>query len=428
MEYVIANVPYGKLMMQIKIPKKNLVGVVESREKRVSKDEINEIQSVMENPLGTSRMSEMVGPGEKVAIVITDITRRCPEHKLVPAIINELLSAKVRNKDITIIIALGTHRSMTEKEIETKIGRKIAKLVKVVNHNCFNKKNLIYLGTTTRTKTPLWINKSVVDSNFIITTGIVEAHVMAGYSGGGKSIMPGVAGEETILGTHNPKWIDHPNVGLGLINKNPIYGDIIEAAKTVGVDFIVNVVLNTKEEIVHVVAGDVEKAHKELIQTYDEMYKIPIDEAVDIIITSPGYPKDINLYQATRVANNLVTVPTPSIKKDGVIIIPAECKDGVGNQLFYEWMKAAKQPMDILQRVKSEKRLGFHKPYLLAKILSHSNVVIANSKMSKKVLKEMHLTPASSVENALSDAIKKLGPESKVLVVPHGFSTIPILQ
>ncbi len=421
------SLPHGRGDLTIRVPEKNLIGVIEPRDLPGVPDPLKEVERALKNPIESPKLESIAKPGDKVAIVITDVTRRCPDHIIVPAVIRELKKAGVRLKDITVVTALGIHRPMTEEEIKSKMGEAYG-LVRAINHDCYDKEKLSYLGETRRLKTPVWINKLVVESDVIITTGVVEAHTIAGYSGGRKSIMPGVSGKETIAATHRPELIDNPDVCVGKLEGNPFHEDIVEIARLVGVDFIVNVVLNSKNQIVKATAGDLVKAHEALVSIYDKMYKVQVNEVPDIVISVPAPPKDINLYQATRAGNNLVLVPKPLIKRGGTIIIPALCRDGVGDEVFYQWMKSAKDPLEVLERAKKHYRIGVHKPYILSKILQRAEIFITNSAIKDEVIREMHMIPAKDVEEALNLAFEKHGKDARVLVLTHGVVTIPVLR
>ncbi|NIM45076.1 MAG: nickel-dependent lactate racemase [Nitrososphaeria archaeon] len=427
MSHVSIELPYGKSFLEVKIPTRNFAGELECHDIPGVRDELGEIQRAVENPIEKKRLCEIASSGDTVSIVVTDITRRSPDHKILPSILKELKSVGVHDEKITIVTALGIHRPMTEEEIKLKIGSEAFKHIRTVNHNCHDKRQLMYLGETGNLKTPVWVNKTVAEADIKVTTGIVEIHTIAGYSGGGKSIMPGVSGEEAIMATHKPEWIDNPKAALGLIEGNPIHEDIVELARMAGVDFIVNTVLNSRDELVCAAAGDVEEAQLNLIETYDRMYKVPLDEPADIVVSAAGYPKDLNLYQASRAANNFVLVPKPTVKEGGIIIIPAPCQDGVGDQLFYEWMRDAEKPQDVLERAYREYKIGVHKPYIMSKILAHADVILAGSQIPDETVKEMLMIPARNVEEALEWALKKLGSDSRVLVAPHGFFTLPTL-
>jgi nickel-dependent lactate racemase len=422
---IVVKLPYGKSEFKVTIPRENLLCVLQPHDLPGASEE-EEIRRAVCNPVKSKRIHEIAEKGDKVAIVISDITRRCPDNKIVPIVLSELSLAGVREQDVTIVVALGIHRKMQGNELTKKLGKDVYKRIKVLNHDYQDKKSLRYLGRTKTLRTPVWINREVVEADVKITTGVVEFHTFAGYSGGRKSISPGVAGRETILATHAAKAIDQPNVGIGVIKGNPIHEDMVEAAHLAGVDFIVNVVLNSKNELVRAAAGDLVCAHEELINIYDRIYKVEAPDQADIVISVPAYPKNINLFQATRAANNLVLVPKPTIRQRGVIIIPATCQNGVGDETFYSWMKNAKHPQEIIDRAYEETRLVVDKPFILAKILNHTEVVISNSRTPDKIIREMHMIPVRDVQEGLKLAFKKLGSHAKVLVLLHGISTLPV--
>ncbi len=429
MTKVKVELPYGKeTKIEVELPERNLIGIVEPHDMPKIKNEEQEIRRALLNPIGSKPLSQIVKPGDKIAIVITDNTRRCPEDRILPILLDELETLGVRDEDITCVVGLGAHRAMTEEELRAKVGKEIFERITIINHNCYDKTEAHYCGITERLKTPLWVNKTVVEADVKICTGIVEFHTFAGYSGGRKSILPGVSNFESIVAVHQPNLIDAPNVGPGILTGNPIHEDMVSAARLVGVDLIINVVLNDKDEIVGIAAGDVERVHKHLINLYNQMYKVEIPEPADIIIAPPGYPKDINLYQATRACTNLILVPKPSIKRGGFIIIPARCQDGVGDELFYKFMKCAKHPEEVIQKTRRENDKLCHKPYLLSKFLMHARVVITNCEIPEQIIREMHMIPAATVEDGLKIAFNKLGLNARILVVKHPISTMPVLK
>ena len=429
MTKVKVELPYEKeSKIEVELPAKNLIGIVEPHYIPKIKNEEQEIRRTLLNPIGSKPLPEIVKPGDKISIVITDNTRRCPEDKILPILLDELETVGIRDEDITCIVGLGAHRAMTEEELIAKVGKEVFERITIINHNCYDKTEACYCGITERLKTPLWVNKTVVKADVKICTGTVEFHTFAGYSGGRKSILPGVSNFESIVAVHQPSLIDAPNVGPGLLKGNPIHEDMVSAARLVGVDLIINVVLNDKDEIVGIAAGDVERAHECLINLYDQIYKVEISEPADIIIAPPGYPKDINLYQATRACTNLILAPKPSIKRGGFIIIPARCPDEIGDELFYKFMKCAKSPKEVIQKTLREKGKLCHKPYLLSKFLMHARVVITDCEIPEQVIREMHMIPATTVEDGLRIAFSKLGSDAKILVVKHPISTMPILK
>lgn len=422
---ITVRLPYGKGEFKVSIPKRNLLGILKPNDLFGVKVE-EEIQRAIHNPVRSKRLCDIAKKGDKVAIVATDNTRRCPDGKIIPFILRELALASVPEHDISIVVALGMHRMLQKDELINKFGKNVCTRIRVLNHDAQDKKSLCYVGQTSRLKTPVWVNRTVAEADVKITTGVVEFHTFAGYSGGRKSISPGVAGKETIIATHGARAIDQPNVGVGMVENNPIHDDMVEAAKLVGVDFIVNVVLNSKDEIVRVAAGDLVHAHEELIETHDQMYKVKATEPADIAIAVPAAPKNINLYQATRAATNLVLTSKPMIQRGGTVIIPAICQDGVGSEIFYRWMKTAKDACEVIERTYEETKEVVVKPFLLAKILRHVDITITNSMVPNQLVTNMHMTARKNVQEGLELALQKLGPDAKIAVLLHAVSTLPV--
>lgn len=420
----IVRIPYGKSFIEVKIPKNNLVGIVEPNDLPGVKDEIGEIYKAIKRPIRSKGLSELAGPDDKVAIVITDLTRRCPENKILPIILEELKMAGVKSGNTVAVIALGAHRAMTENEIRLKVGKAIYKKIKVLNHDCHNRDLLVDVGTSEWLKTPVSVNKYVHNASIRVLTGVVEYHTFAGYSGGRKTLIPGVSGEETINATHRPSLFEIPNVGPGILEGNPIHKDLVDCAYRLGTSFIVNVVLNSKNQLVKAYAGDLVAAHEKLIKIYDRMYRIEVNYDADVIISCPSYPKDLNLYQASRAANYFALIPFSPLKKGGMIIVPAKCPDGVGDKTFYSLMASDLSLDEIIEKTKKERNILANRPYFMAKTLKYASVVIANSMIPPKIIQSMKMIPASSVERGVKLAFNKFGSGVKILIVKHGISTL----
>lgn len=421
------KLPYGHEDIEVEIPDENLIAVIEPKEIPSLPNVEAEIRRAIRSPVGSPPLSSIVKPNDRIAIIVTDISRPCPDDKLLPPILDELGRKGIRDDQITIVVATGMHRPMTEQELKDKLGEEVYDRLEIINHVCTNDESLKFIGETPNLKIPLWVNKEVVEADRVISTGIVDTHIFAGYSGGGKSVMPGVSGLKTIEEMHRPERLELPNVGVGVYQGNPIRMDMDEAGKMAGLNFIVNVVLNLKYDIACVEAGDIVKAHRRLVKVVDEMVKVPIPEIPDIVISAPGYPKDRDLYQATRAANNFVCGPRPVIKKGGVIIIPAPCQDGVGSETFYRWMKEAKSLDEVLERGRKEPIVGAHRPYIMAKILKRANVIIVGSKIPE-IVEEMKMVAAESMNEALEIAAEMVGRKAKILITTHGLTVIPVID
>ena len=414
--------PYGKTEVCARIPAKNFLGKIEPKEKPEVDDAIAEIKRALQEPIGTKRISEIAKPGDKVAIVVDDFTRPAPSHLMVPPILEELNNAGVKNEDITIIFACGTHRPVTDEEARRLLGEEIVRKIKYVSHNC-SAKDHVYVGTTKTHGTKVYLNRIFVEADVKILTGDVGLHYYAGYGGGRKSILPGISSCETIQ--HNHAMLLHKNAHTGILEGNPIHEDMMEAAELAKIDFILNVVLNSKGEIVRAFAGDWRKAFYEGVKLVDEMYKVPVERKADIVVVScGGHPFDIDLYQAYKAVDGALEV----IKRGGVIVWVAECSEGYGNQVFYEWMKKYGTVKEVERAIKRKFKLGGHKAYYLLKALEKAKIILVSVMPDYYAMDIFKLRTSRSVNEAIGEAFRIAGKNAKVWAIPYGNITQPILK
>ena len=414
--------PYGKTEVCARIPAKNFLGKIEPKEKPGVDDAIAEIKRALQEPIGTKRISEIAKPGDKVAIVVDDFTRPAPSHLMVPPILEELNNAGVKNEDITIIFACGTHRPVTDEEARRLLGEEIAGKIKYVSHNC-SAKDHVYVGTTKTHGTKVYLNRIFVEADVKILTGDVGLHYYAGYGGGRKSILPGISSCETIQ--HNHAMLLHKNAHTGILEGNPIHEDMMEAAELAKIDFILNVVLNSKGEIVRAFAGDWRKAFYEGVKLVDEMYKVPVERKADIVVVScGGHPFDIDLYQAYKAVDGALEV----VKRGGVIVWVAECSEGYGNQVFYEWMKKYGTVKEVERAIKRKFKLGGHKAYYLLKALEKAKIILVSVMPDYYAMDIFKLKTSRSVNEAIDEAFRIAGKNAKVWAIPYGNITQPILK
>ena len=414
--------PYGKTEVCARIPAKNFLGKIEPKEKPGVDDAIAEIKRALQEPIGTKRISEIAKPGDKVAIVVDDFTRPAPSHLMVPPILEELNNAGVKNEDITIIFACGTHRPVTDEEARRLLGEEIAGKIKYVSHNC-SAKDHVYVGTTKTHGTKVYLNRIFVEADVKILTGDVGLHYYAGYGGGRKSILPGISSCETIQ--HNHAMLLHKNAHTGILEGNPIHEDMMEAAELAKIDFILNVVLNSKGEIVKAFAGDWRKAFYEGVKLVDEMYKVPVERKADIVVVScGGHPFDIDLYQAYKAVDGALEV----VKRGGVIVWVAECSEGYGNQVFYEWMKKYRTLKEVERAIKRKFKLGGHKAYYLLKALEKAKIILVSVMPDYYAMDIFKLKTSRSVNEAIDEAFRIAGKNAKVWAIPYGNITQPVLK
>ncbi len=415
-------VPYGKTEICARIPTRNYLGNIEPKEKEGLKDPKGEILRALNEPIGTKRLSELIRPGNKIAIVVNDHTRSTPTYLIVPPILEELKNAGISDSDITIIFGCGTHRAPKPEEQKAILGEEVIQRIKTVSHDC-KAKDLVYLNRTKTHENKVYVNKVFAEADFRILTNNVELHYYAGYGGGRKSVLPAVSGEETIQ--HNHAMILNPKARTGVLEGNPVHEDMVEAARLAKADFIVNVVTNSRNEIVKAFAGDLEQAFNEGVKLVDEMYKVPIERRADIVIASSGgHPHDINLYQAHKGVENA----QDAVKRGGVIIWVAECPDGHGDQLFYEWMIKFKDPKELEAEVKRHFRLGGHKAYYLNRTLQRVQIILVSTLPDYYAVGAFRLRTARALNDALRDAFDLVGKDARVWVMPHGNITLPIVH
>jgi len=408
---------FGKVGTSIDVPDTNIIDVLYPNDVKVSLTGADEVKRALENPIGCGRLSTIVKPGEKIAIVTSDITRPMPSYKVMPALLEELFSAGVSKDDVTIVLALGSHRAHTEEEKRKIVGEEAYSTVRCVDSD---PSDCRHLGTT-KAGTPVDVFSVVANADRRILLGNIEYHYFAGYSGGAKAIMPGVSTRAAIQQNHSQMVSDA--AAAGRLSGNPVREDIDSIADFISIDFILNVVLDAHKEIICAVAGDYIKAHRAGCAFLDSLYLKKIPKKADIVIVSPGgFPKDINLYQAQKALDNA----KHAMRDGGVIILIGSCAEGLGERTFEEWMTKSPSPDFMVERIARDFQLGGHKAAAIAMILQRGDVYLV-SDLPDDFVRGIFLTPFSSPDKALSAAFEKMGKDASVLVMPYGGSTLPQL-
>ncbi len=425
------RVPYGKSVLEFTLPPNMQAAVAVSQPAKPLQDVPCAIREALAHPIGTPPLRELARPGNRVCIVFTDITRASPDHLLVPALLGELEKAGVRDEDITLLCGIGMHRVSTQEEKIAKLGTDVVTRYRVIDNEPQNPAALVDLGTTPG-GVPVQAHRAAVEADLLIATGIVEPHQYAGYSGGRKTLAVGAAGEALIAYTHGPAFVDHPGTRLGRIEGNPFHEAVTEAARRAGLRFILNGVLDDDKRILSVTAGDPELAFHDLVAFARSIYEVPIPHPYDIAIGGVGFPKDCNLYQASRAPSYLFFAPTPVVRPGGFLIIPARCEEGagagVGEQRFLAAMRDAPDVQFILD---DARRNGYppgqQRAFVMAKVLEQARVVIVGSECPDLVA-ACKMTPAATIEEALALASQELGQACQVLIVPHAMLTLPVVK
>ena len=425
------KVPYSKSLLEFTLPSTMPATIAVSQPAEPLADVRRAIHQALAHPVGTRPLCELARPGNRVCIVFTDITRASPDHLLVPALLGELEKAGVRDEDITLLCGTGLHRASTPDEKIVKLGADVLARYRVIDNEPQNPAALVDLGITPG-GVPVQVHRAAVEADLLIATGIVEPHQYAGYSGGRKTLAVGAAGEALIAYTHGPAFVDHPGTRLGRIEGNPFHEAVTEAARRAGLRFILNVVLDDDKRILRVTAGDPELAFLDLVTFAKSVYEVPIPHQYDIAIGGVGFPKDCNLYQASRAPSYLFFAPTPVVRPGGFLIIPARCQEGagagVGEQRFLAAMRDAPDVQFILD---DARRNGYppgqQRAFVMAQVLKQARVVIVGSECPD-LIAACKMIPAATMEEALALASQELGPSCQVLIVPHAMLTLPVIE
>jgi len=411
--------PFGKTEVCVRVPTRNFLGSIEPKEKPGVPDPKAEILRALKGPVGTKRLSEIAKPEHKVAIVVNDATRRTPSELMVSSLLEELNVSGAKNENVTIIFACGTHRAVKQGETTSLLGQEVLDRLKTVSHDC-RAQDLVCVGVTQKHGAKVFLNRVFAEADVRILTGDICFHYYAGYSGGRKSVMPGVAGEETIRQNH--AMLLDANARTGHLEGNPVHEDMAEAARMARVDFILNVVTNSRGEIVKAFAGDLEQAFNEGVKLVDEMYRITVDRRAEIVVVSAGgNPADVNLYQAHKAIDNALEV----VKRGGVIVLVAECPEGHGNDVFYDWMAKFGDLKAVEREIKRSFVLGGHKAYYMLEALQNHKIILVSSMPDYYASNVFKLKTARAVNDALNEAFNITGRNARVWTMPYGNYTLP---
>lgn len=415
---VDAWIPYGKTEVCARIPTRNFLDYIEPKEKQGVPDPKAEIERALNQPIGTQRLSEIANADNKVAIVVDDATRATPSYLMIPPLLDELNKAGVNDEDVTVIFGCGSHRPVTPEEKEKLVGKETLERVKTISHD-YMAEDQVFLGETSQ-GTRVNVNKAFAEADVKVLAGDINLHYYAGYGGGRKGVLPAVSSAETIQQNH--ALLVNPKATTGVLEGNPVHEDMMEAAKLAKVDFILNIVTNSKKELVKAFAGDLEQAFLEGTKLVDEMYKVPIEQRANIVVVSAGgHPHDINLYQASKASHNALD----AVKRRGVIVLAAECPEGHGNEAFAEWMEKFTDLKRLEREVKRHFVLGGHKAYYLNKALQKVTIILLSVMPDCYAVNTFKMRTASAMNDALRDAFEVAGKNAKVYVMPHGSDTLP---
>ena len=409
---------FGKGYAEFYVDDKNILLELRQNQVQVDMTGSDEVRRALMNPIGSKRLRELVKPKQKIVIITSDITRPMPSKVVLPELLEELVSGGARYEDIAVVFALGSHRKHTEEEKKYLAGEDTYNKVKCIDSDV---NDCIRLGVTA-SGTPVDIFSVVAKADMRICLGNIEFHYFAGYSGGAKAIMPGVSTREAIQANH--KAMVKNAARAGALDDNPVRLDIEEVVKYCPIDFIVNVVLDEKKNIIKAVAGNHVQAHREGCKFLDSLYKVEIPQQADIVITTPGgYPKDINLYQAQKALDN----SKHAVRDGGIVILLASCSEGLGEEVFERWIHNADTAEKMIEDIQANFELGGHKAAAIALVRKKARIFIV-SEMDKELARKIFMEPFSDINEALEKAFEELGKDAKVLLMPYGGSTLPVLK
>jgi len=419
---MIVRLAYGQGQIEVDLPK-GVTTVIEPAHTPGLADERAAVFGALEAPIGTRPLREWITAGDSICISFTDLTRATPNERLIPWLLSFL--ADVPAESITLLNQLGTHRPNTVAELEKMVTPAVVQKYRVLNHEPENPAMLVPFGTT-KDGTPALINRHFAEARVRIATGFIEPHFFAGFSGGPKNIMPGVAGLQTVMSNHAARNIEHPQSSFGMTRGNPIWEEMREIALRVGPSFLLNVTLNEQRQITGVFAGDLLKAHEVGFEFVRRSAMQKVSAPFDVVVTTnSGYPLDLNLYQGVKGMSAAARI----VKPGGTIILACECREGVpaGSPLD-KLLRAAAGPEEVLASLATA---GTVRPEQwqaqIQALIQRKARVLVYSALPDEVVRAAHLTPCHDIRGAVAECLARLGPDGRVAVLPQGPLTIPYL-
>lgn len=423
----ILTLPYDRhRTLRLAIPEGNYLGSAEPAPLPAAPDPAAEVKRALREPIGSPSLAELARGRKRVTIAVTDLTRYCPDELIVDPLLAELARAGLPRSAITFVVGLGSHRPMTGPEIAAKLGSGVAERYRILNHAWRDEANLEDLGT--EHGFPLQVNREVVRADLRITTGVIEPHLFAGYSGGAKTMVIGAGGHATIGATHGYEVLSHPSSRLGYADS--IFRRFINAAgERVGVEFVVNLVIDPEQRLHRAFAGHPTAVYHAGVTAAQRVFEAPVSGMADIVVSVPGAPKNLNFYQATRACYPAILGPAPVLRPGGIVIVPAPCPDGVGDESAREWLRDTPDGPSIVEKAR---RFGIpegaHMGYRFGRFLTHaSQVIVTDCQIPAETIRELRLSSIPTVQEALEHALGTLGSGAGVLVIPHGVATLPVI-
>ncbi len=418
------KLPYYKSYVDFELDDNLVNGVLVSQTEHYVPElgESELVEEALNNPINSKPLSELVIGKKDIVIISSDHTRPVPSHITMPILLKHI---RKNNKDakVRILIATGMHRPTTHEELVNKYGQEIVDQEEIVIHDAYNDSEMVYKGVLP-SGGELWLNHLIDEADLLISEGFIEPHFFAGFSGGRKSVLPGIASKKTVLWNHNAKFIANKNSRAGNLEDNPIHKDMLFAAKQAKLSFILNVVINGEKKVIKAFAGDLEEAHAHGCKLVKDIAQVKPIYSDIVITTNGGYPLDQNIYQTVKG----MTAAEACVNPNGVIIILSSCADGTGGEFFYKLLadcKSAKEAYQNLNDVEMcDTEFDQWEAQILARILCKANAIIVSDKCDPRIITDMHIKHAYNLEEALMIAREIVGADKKITIIPDGISVI----
>lgn len=424
MNMLKVTLDYGRTGLAVELPADRVIGPLAIRPAPALADPAAAVAAAIANPIGAEPLLAIAQGRTNACILVCDITRPVPNETLLKPVLSTLQKAGIAADKILILIATGLHRPSSPDERVEILGREIASAYRVEDHYGTRLEDHVFVGETPR-GIPGWIDRRYVEADLKITVGLIEPHLMAGFSGGRKLICPGIASIETVRRWHGPELLEHPNADCGILEGNPVHEENTRIARMAGCDFIVNVTLDSDRRITSVQAGDMEEAFLTGVRFVRGIVSAPVPSPVDIVVTSAaGYPLDATFYQAIKGLTGCLAI----VKRGGTIILAASLSEGLGGPEFQEIFRDNPTPEGFMKRILGKDYFVLDQWQVeeLAKVLRKAKVKLVSDGVAPETLANCYVEPAPSVERAVADALAEYGPKAKIAVIPKGPYVLPV--
>lgn len=414
---------YGRTGLEVELPDERVIGPLEISPAPPLADPVAAVEETIARPTGCAPLEQLARGRRNACVLVNDITRPVPNETILRPVLRSLERAGIARDQITLLIATGLHRPNLGDELVEMLGREIASNYRVENHHGSMREEHTFLGTTPK-GVPVWLDRRYVQADMKIATGLIEPHLMAGYSGGRKLICPGIAHLDTVKVWHGPDFLEHPKADCGILQGNPVHEENTRIARMAGCDFIVNVAIDRLRHVTKVVAGDMEQAFLEGVEFVAQVARAEVPEPVHVVVTSSaGYPLDTTFYQAVKG----LTGALPIVKQGGTIIMAASLSEGIGSPEFRRIFQENESLEAFHRRILGKDYFVMDQWQLeeLAKVCRRARVMVYSDGLDAATLQDCYVEPATSVEDAVRESLEAYGPDARVAVIPKGPYVLP---